>query len=386
LDASLNPGGLNNDEFVSSLQTSGYHRTATEIEARKAEGMFSAGGNLSYSNEKLHVGFNVVHYDFAHPINKAPYLYNRYALTGKNAGNYSIDYSYTYNNMHFFGEAAVDEAFNKAFINGLLINTDSKVAMSFLYRNISKAYQSLYANAFTENTHAVNESGFYSGITITPSRFIRIDAYADFYHFPWLKYRTDAPTSGNDYMLQALYQPNKQLELTSRYRFENKPINYNPFDLTLNPVVGRPKKAWRTQLNYNINTAFALRSRVEMVWFDKSGNEPQNGFLTFIDVVYKPRLKRLNGNVRISYFNTDGYDSRIYAFENDVLYSYSIPVFFDKGYRYYLNFHYKINRKLNLWARFAQTIYEGKSEIGSGLDLIKGNKKSEVKLQIIYDF
>ena len=103
-------------------------------------------------------------------------------------------------------------------------------------------------------------------------------------------------------------------------------------------------------------------------------------------MLFKPPLKKVSGNVRLSYFNTEGYDSRIYAFENDVLYSYSIPVFFDKGYRYYLNLHYKINRKLNLWGRFAQTIYEGKSEIGSGLDVIKGNKKSELKLQIIYEF
>ncbi len=141
----------------------------------------------------------------------------------------------------FLEKWPTDEDFDKAIISGLLINTDSKVSMSFLYRNISKGYQSLYANAFTENTHPTNESGFYSGITITPSDFLRIDAYADFYHFPWLKYRTDAPTSGNDYMIQLTFQPNKQVELSSRYRYKNKPINYNPDDLYLNPVVGRPK-------------------------------------------------------------------------------------------------------------------------------------------------
>lgn len=385
-DASLNPAELNNEEFVSSLQTSGYHRTRNEIAGHHTEGVFTIGGNLSYSTEKLHFGINGVHYNFENAIKKAAYLYNIYALSGKRAGNYSVDYSYTYNNMHFFGEAAVDEHLNKAFINGLLINTDSKVAMSFLYRNISKGYQSLYSNAFTENTFPVNERGFYSGITITPSQFIRIDGYADFYHFPWLKYRTDAPTSGNDYMLQVLYQPDKQLELMWRFRYENKPINYNPYDLTLNPVVGRPKKGLRSQLNYKINKIFTMRSRFELTWFDRKGTDHQKGFLAFADVIYKPPLKRCSGNIRLSYFETDGYDSRVYAFENDVRYAYSIPVFFDKGYRYYLNLHYKISRKLNVWARFAQTIYEGKSEIGSGLDLVKGNKKSEVKLQLIYDF
>ena len=380
-DASINEEGE-----VTALQLSGYHRTTNEIAGKGSEGQLSFGGNVSYSSEKLHLGANLVHYVMEHPILKPHYWYNKYALSGTNLSNYSLDYSYTYKNLHFFGEAAIDKNADKAFVNGLLINTDSKVAMSFLYRNISKGYQSLYGNAFTENTYPTNESGFFSAITLNPSDFLRIDAYADFYHFPWLKYRTDAPTSGSEYMIQLKYKPNKQVEIFSRFRYQNKPINYNPDDLFLNPVVGRPKQSLRTQFNYKIDSRFTFRSRVDLSWFDKRGLEPQKGFLTFADILYKPLLRPFSGNLRISYFETDGYDSRIYAFENDVLYGYSIPAFFDKGYHYYVNLHYKFSRKLSCWARFSQTIYSGKNEIGSGLDVIKGNKKSQIKVQVIYDF
>jgi hypothetical protein len=386
LDAGIQVDPLNFENYVSSLRLSGYHRTASEIRGKGAQGQLTLGGNISYSNEKIHFGINGVHYNFEHSISKEDYLYNRYAISGKRAGNYSIDYSYTYKNMHFFGEAAVDEDQDKAFINGLLINTDSRVAMSFLYRNISRGYQSLYANAFTENTYPNNESGFYSGITITPNDVLRIDAYADFYHFPWLKYRTDAPTSGNDYMIQFTYQPNKQVEIYTRFRRENKPGNYNPNSFALNPVAGRPKEGFRTHFSYKLDSRFTFRSRVELAWFDKRGNNPQNGFLIFADAIYKPLLKPYSGNVRLSYFETDGYESRLYAYEKDVLYSYSIPVFFDKGYRYYVNGNYDISMKLTLWIRYAQTIYSGKNTIGSGLDMINGNVKSEVKMQVIYRF
>jgi hypothetical protein len=90
--------------------------------------------------------------------------------------------------------------------------------------------------------------------------------------------------------------------------------------------------------------------------------------------------------MRLLYFETDGYNSRLYAFENDVLYGYSIPVFFDKGYRYYINVNYDISKKISVWARLAQTIYPDKNIIGSGLDEIKGHFKSEIKLQAIYKF
>ena len=386
LDANFNIDTVNFDNFVSSLQNSGYHRTESEVEDKNSQTQVSFGGNLSYSRERVHIGINGVHYNFEHAINKAGYLYNAYALSGKTAGNYSVDYSYTYKNLHFFGEAALDEDFDKAFINGLLISVDSHVDMSFFYRKISRGYQSLYSSAFTENTYPTNESGFYSAISITPVDYLRLDAYADFYHFPWVKYRVDAPSSGNDYLIQLTYKPNKQLEIYTRYHTERKAINYNPFDLPLNPVIIRPKQGVRTQFSFKLNPAITIRSRVELSWFDKRGNAPQNGFLTYLDILYKPMLKPFSGNIRLQYFETDGYDSRLYAYEDDVLYGYSIPVFYDKGYRYFVNVKYDIDRRLSVWGRFAQTIYPDKNAIGSGLDLINDHKKSEIKLQVIFNF
>ena len=386
LDANFVIDTLSFEDYVSSLQTSGYHRTNSEVEDKNSQGQLSFGGNIGYSNERLHVGVNAVHYQFDHPITKSGLLYNKYALSGKTTGNYSVDYSYTYKNMHFFGEAAADEGLDKAFINGLLISADSHVDISFLYRNISRGYQSLYTNAFTESTFPTNESGFYTGISIVPVDVIRIDAYADFYHFPWVKFRTDAPTSGNEYMIQLTYKPYKQVEVYSRYRTEKKAINYNPDELALNPVIVRPKQGWRTQFSYKLNPAFTFRSRIELSWFDKRSEAPSNGFLVFTDIIYKPLLKPVSGNVRLQYFETDSYDSRLYAYENDVLYYFSIPVFYDKGYRYYVNINYDVTRKLSLWAKFSQTIYPDKNTIGSALDVINGHHKSELRLQAIYSF
>lgn len=386
LDANFVVDTLNNDDFVSSLQTSGYHRTTYEAADKNVQGQFTFGGNVSFTKKKLHVGINAVHYNFKYPVNKTGDIYNKYALNGSSWGNYSIDYSYTYKNMHFFGEAATTERLDKAFINGLLISTDARVDMSFVYRRISKGYQSLYTSAFTESTFPTNENGFYAGISISPTDVWRIDAYADLYKFPWLRFRTDAPTAGNDYLLQVTHKPNKQIEIYSRYRSERKAINYNAGDFVLNPVVLKPKQSWRTQLSYKLNTTFTFRTRVELLWYDKQEDTREQGFLTYADIIYKPLHKPYSGNIRLQYFETDSYNSRMYAYENDVLYSFSIPVFYDKGYRYYLNVNYDITRKVSVWIRFAQTIYPDKNVIGSGLDEIEGNKKTELKLQGIFNF
>ncbi len=386
VDANFVTDTLNNEDFISSLQTSGLHRTKSETDDKGAQRQLAYGGNIAYNKNKLHLGVNIIQYNFKFPITKASDPYNLYAIAGKNIGNQSVDYSYTFRNIHFFGEAAFDNKKNKAFVNGLLVSVSQDVDLSFLYRNISPGYQSLYTNAFTESTFPSNEKGFYSGISIRPHAFWRLDAYADFYQFPWLKYLVDAPTKGVDYLAQLTFKPNRQLEMYVRYRTESKPKNYNPDGGILAPVVPKQRQNFRWQLNYKINPEITFRNRVELVWYDRKGGGAQNGFLSYADFVYKPMMKKYSGNMRLMYFETGGYDSRLYAYENDVLYSFSIPVFYDKGYRYYLNLNYDFSKKVSLWFRVAQTVFKDKTTVGTGLDEIKGNKRTEIKLQVQYYF
>ena len=276
--------------------------------------------------------------------------------------------------------------FAMAFITGLQIAVSATVDMSLCYRNISRAYQALYASAFTTNAAPSNEKGVYLGITVRPNSLWQIDAYADMYTFPWLKYRVDKASVGSDFLIQAVFKPNKQLEICSRYHISTGVINVNPDAFTLSPVLPQPRQNWRAQVNYRVSPAVTIRSRTEILWFTAREPTAEQGFLVNLDLLYKPLLKSFSGNLRGQYFETDGYDSRLYAYENDVLYSFSIPVFYDKGYRYYVNLNYDVSKKLTVWARWAQTLYMGKSLIGSGLDEIKGSKRTEARVQLLYKF
>lgn len=388
IDANFSAGDTlqTQDDFISSLQTSGFHRTKSEVEDKGVQKQLAFGGNIAYRLRSLHVGLNAIQYSLKFPLQKQSQPYNLYALNGKNFGNYSTDYSYTHKNFHFFGEAAITDKKYTGFINGLLISTSSNVDMSFIYRNISKGYQSLYTNAFTENTYPTNEKGLFSGITIRPTIAWKVDGYVDMYKFPWLRFRVNAPTTGADYVGQLTYKPNKLFEIYTRFKSEKKAINYNPEELVLSPVIPQPRQNWRTQFSYKVSPTFTLRSRTEAVWFDKKGAAAENGFLMYVDVLYNPALKPLSAGVRLQYFETDGYNSRLYAYENDVLYSFSIPVFYGKGYRCYLNINYDVTKKLTFWGRIAQSFYPNASKVGSSLDEINKSHKTEVKMQALYQF
>lgn len=380
LSANFVADTVSNEEFISSFLNSGYHRTESEIADRNKLGQFAFGGNIKYKNDSWHVGANAIVFNFSSSVQKREEPYNLYAISGDSWDNYSIDYSYTYRNLHFFGEAAVDKNFNKALLNGLLISVDPRVDLSFVHRKIDAQYQSINGNAFTENTYPTNENGIFSGISIRPVPSWRIDAYMDVFKFPWLKYLVDAPGRGKDFLAQITYTPNRQIEIYSRYRSESKEGN-QPDNITVtNYLVSLPRQNWRTQIIFKVNPSVTVKSRTDLLWYDKKGDNAEKGFLAFLDVAYKPMLKKYSGNMRLQYFETDGYNSRLYAYENDVLYYYSIPSFFNKGYRYYLNFNYDLDSNISFWLKWSQTLYNNAESIGSGLDEISGNKKSEFRV------
>jgi hypothetical protein len=151
----------------------------------------------------------------------------------------------------------------------------------------------------------------------------------------------------------------------------------------MNYVVPKSRENVRIHFSYKLNPATVIKARAEAVWYDKDGKVPEKGWLSFIEGSYKP-FTTLSLNLRLLYFTTDGFNSRIYAYESDVLYSYSIPAFSDTGYRFYLNTNYDINKKISVWIRWAQTKYRNRKTTGSGLDETEGNNRSEIKIQMRY--
>ena len=102
----------------------------------------------------------------------------------------------------------------------------------------------------------------------------------------------------------------------------------------------------------------------------------------FQDILYKPMMGKWDIIARLAIFETDGYNSRIYTYENDLLYQFSVPALQNQGARYFLLINYKFSRKAEFWVKFAHTVYANQKTIGTGLDEVQGNKKSDLKIQL----
>jgi hypothetical protein len=123
---------------------------------------------------------------------------------------------------------------------------------------------------------------------------------------------------------------------------------------------------------------------VQLNTYQYATRSQSNGYAIMQDL--EGSIRKLQLKSRIAYFNSDDYDSRIYVYENDVLYAVSLPAYSGKGIRTYLIARYGLTRKLDLWVRYARTQLNDVSKIGSGTDLINAPHRSEVKAQIRYTF
>ncbi len=370
-------------QYFRSLQKSGYHRSISELKNKKAVNVFSTGGNIQYDFTSGHVGMNVVYHHFSDSMGTSTQPYQRYYPKGYQMLNVSTDYAFYWDRLYFFGETAMNKEGAFSTINGLLMSVEQYIDLSLLYRNYSPQYTALYAKSFGESSHPQNESGFYLGFTTRPSMHWQIDGYCDFFKSKWLRYRVDQPSHGREYLLQVNYQPSKKFRSYIRYRYKKKPLNVLG-DFPMAKVVDTWKQSMRFFMEWKHSDYIRIRDEIDGSYYKKGSRNSEEGFMVYQNVRWKSN-KQLNGNFRIGYFHTDGYDSRIYTFENNVRYAFYVPSFFGEGLRSYINVRWDIGRHLSLWTRIARTWYFHQQTISSGWNEINGNKKTKLTMELIWN-
>ena len=384
----LSYDSLNNEALtVSSLQLTGLHTTPSELADRHAITQTNYGGNASWHNRRLRFGVNAINTLLSADYNRSLDLYSQFSFSSKQLTNISGEYNVLFRNFNFFGEEAVSltpqqsGSGGKAFLNGVLIAPDQHFSFSILHRYYERNYRSIFSNAFAEGSEPANEQGLYFGTTIKPTDLITINAFYDRFEFPWLRYQVDAPSHGTDWLAQINFTPSKKLDMYFRVRQRDKSANYSvPNELDY--LVPTQQVNYRYEISYTISRALRFRNRIEYIdWTD--GTKKEKGCLIYQDIIYKVPKTHLTLTGRYALFDTDGYDSRLYAFESEIPGSYSIPSYYYRGSRTYLMLNYEIGRNIEVWLRWAQTYYSNQNVISTGsLTEIDGNAKTEIKAQV----
>ncbi|SMD16551.1 hypothetical protein [Pedobacter nyackensis] len=384
LDASLKittDGGYS----LYNISMSGLHRTQTEHKNQKTLGQQVYGGVLQYISDNLNIGGIAYQADYEHQFTTGPQLYNKFSFTGKHFSNIGLHYNYTFQNIYLYGEIAHSIGSGMATINGAMASLSRKLSAVLLHRSYDINYQSFFSRSLGEGTETNNEKGWYAGLNyILPGNFIW-SLYADYFKFPWLKYRVDSPSAGYELLSQISYTKGKTFKATIRFKIEKKQQNPDTGD-DYNQLDQVAKQNYRLEWSWKLNVKFNFHQRTEITQYQKGIKQNEIGYLIYQDVNYSPISSKLSANIRLAWFNTPSYNSRIYAYENDVLHGSGSGQYSGKGIRTFMNIRYRPMKKTDVWFRYGLFMYLDVKTIGTGLDEIEGSSKSEVKIQIRYQF
>ncbi|MFZ9699635.1 MAG: hypothetical protein ACO3AF_01005 [Flavobacteriales bacterium] len=371
---------------VSSFLLSGMHRTVSELAKKNTIDETVLGGNLTFRGKTFKVGATAVHTQFSTPFSPSDQLYNKYRFAGDRLTNIGMDYDWLVRKLHVFGEFSMSDNGGLAMLHGMQISLHSNLNFSALYRNFSKEYQNLKSNAVSDRFGTQNEEGLYVGFEASPFKKVKVQGYVDLFAYPWVRSNIAYPSKGYEYLVQASFIPNRNFEMYVRFRHQNRPENATGIETGPAEVIHFQRNNYRWNATVRVSKELQLRNRLEWVTVSRPDKPFEMGFMVYQDVIYKPLKLPLDFSGRIGLFSTQGSEARVYAYENDVLYSFTVPGFSGTGMRTYLNIKWEVRSNLTLWLRWSQTYYSDRSVISSGAEEIDGDTRNDLRIQLRYTF
>lgn len=384
IDASIEDSLINGENYFTSLPESGLHRTLSELNGRDALDELIAGGNLHYNGRKIKAGLTLskVKIDGDYLVDSSLYKLYGPSINGRTNIGLNLE-GYIFKNHHVFGEAAINlENSEYAMLMGGLFKLSSLVELSILGRSYSRGYTNTYTSAFAEGSGSYNENGVFTGLSIVPLKGLKVSGYVDIFSFPWLKYRVNAPSSGYEYLLQTEYRFSSNFIGHIRYRAKQSEMNYTSEFNKMVTVVPQQTQSARIQFTYTPDKGLMLRSRFDFSEFGTDSTKSEHGYVLSQDIGYTFPKYPISVSFRFAVFNTDSWNTRIYSYESDMLYTFSVPAYYSKGTRAYVLLKFSPTRRIDCWLRWSQTYFSDLKQIGQGLDLIDGSKKSEARVMV----
>ncbi len=368
---------------ISAFQSTGMHRNDNELAKRKVIGEKNFGGVIQYKHNALDGGVMFSQTTFEGYVQPKALKYNQFAFRGTQNQNIGFYVNYTLRNVSLFGEAATSLRGGYAITAGMLTSLAPKFDLSILYRRFDRNYYAFYSSGFGENSNTQNEHGLYWGWKYAFNRRYSITGYVDFFKFPWLRFRSYAPSTGYEWLVRFNYDPSRKVKIFLQAREEQKTRNIELDSIKQYTVVPGRKHNYWLSFDYTAHQMLRLKSRAQFSTYNING-KTTNGFAIMYDLICN--IGKFKLTMRYALFDTEDYDNRQYVYENDVWLAFSLPAYYGAGIRKIVVCSYKLNKHVNLSIRYAHTRYQHQESIGSSVDEIEGDTKNDIKAQLVVRF
>lgn len=373
------------DDKVNFPSSTGRYRTLNELNRKNNLNQETIGGRLMLNGSIGTIGLSAYQNRFNKPIAAGNSPYQLYNFSGQKLTAGSADIRlYFGNQIYLFSEIAKSDNHGMAFLSGAEYQLSESTTFVTAYRNYGKRYQSIYGSGFGEQSGAPrNEQGIYLGIRNQLTSRFQINLYMDQFQIPTARFLTRQPSSGYDWLIQVEYSHSRELQLYLLTRFkkrETEAQSLDPYGREIRLMDSHNRFLSRLHAEYRVHPKIRLRIRADFVVVKPPLTNGTLGTLIYTDLRVHPH-PRVRLDLRFTMFDTDDFESRVFQFENDLLYVMTNTMLFDRGQRAYLLLYTQITDRIDFWLKISSTVYENRDIIGSGPDQIEGNRKSDIGFQ-----
>ncbi|MBM2814647.1 MAG: hypothetical protein HW421_1409 [Ignavibacteria bacterium] len=364
---------------ISSIYSSGYYRTESEMQRKNTAGFSSAGCNAELAISNFKIGAAALYLNYTLPVKSSSSM----AFPGKEGLLTTLYSYYDFGNLSLGGEFSRDAKGNTGAKFGIRyegIKYDAAIA----FRTFEGNFRSPFGYNFGESSVAANETGIYAALRWKPTTLFNLSIYSDFYSTPERTFSIPAKLHGSEIFMECLYIPETNLLVTMRIRQEYKTDKITTKD---SPILYQASKtSARLEFKQNLNSDLFLRFRIEGMNAD-FGNfkKSEIGAMCFAECGYRT-FQWLELSGRISYFSAPSYDSGIWLCEL-ALPGYTTTVnLFGEGMRYSFSLKSTISELCSVHLRFSSTLKRGlPDEILDNTDLFE-NEQSMLYLMMELKF
>ena len=383
-DAALRLDSIKQSIFITSMITTGLHRSESELDARKTIDEKLIGLRLGYQKTNCKLGINALGYRWNHPIFKdTTRLDNSFSFQGTRLINFSLDGKWLIRNLYCFGEASISYPGGAAIVGGCIVSLSEKLDMSMLYRNISNRFESRYASSYTVSYQVQNEAGLSFLLNHAFSKkmkwFLRVDLIKN----PWLnddelknKIAFNLKWAGN-------FNPSKHSIISFVYSLKENDNGAFELDSTTHKENG-----WviSRQFDLDVKHQFAKHLIFKSQIAVKSSKSDSWGWLLSAGLSWKWTAQSLKMSTAVAFFHVSDYSNRVYLVENELFNTTKWTSLYDYGNRYMFHIEKKWAKKLTISFYISHNQYFNKKAIGSGYNLISGSEKTDLFAGVKWQF
>ena len=369
IDATIRASADSSAFFVESFYKTGLHNTLSLNDKKDAVAETSYGINLSFNFKFLKVGLCWSENRFLLPVKTdKSNAEDLYKFEGSRNQIYSLYYNSLINRILLFGELSLNDPQNLAMVQGVTLRPSDRLIINILYRNYAPGFVSFHGNGPGNTSSTNNEQGISGNFIFEAAKHLFISAGCDISNYPWLKYRCSFPSLTKKEEIRIKYLPFENLSFDLSYNFRYSMLD-NPLENGIARVEEVKTRTVKGQARFTLNNVtFALRADYKVA--DPSDSK---GMLLLHDIIYRFRQVPVTLWFRYCVFNTDNWDSRLYTYENDLLYSFSIPALSGEGSRSYIMVKWEIGDIAELRFKYGLTSYLSSAN--------ENEEKDEIKIQ-----